>query len=227
MMSMLNRIGKMAEAAWNEAAVQLDKYEWTGRRSEAGQRDIAALEQRYEEALQRVITLRSHSVRAAEMAQLRGEQAELAMRAGEEELARLALQEKQREEAACENYRAQYASTQDEVLALAEELRVLRAGRAAEGRRDGFAGSPDQEQQPQDGLHGTHARDTWRELEVTGRELGREAMHGLREASRISCETLKEAGGNLQQEMRTLRGKLQKEWKQQRGNEDTDGRGKK
>ena len=126
-MNILNRIGKMAEAAWQETASKLDHHE------RGGSSVIQKLEQRYQEALQRTIELRRQIVNAEEMAQLRGEQAELAMRAGDEELARLALQEKQREEAACEHYRAQYASSQDVCLALADELRGLRAGHAAEG----------------------------------------------------------------------------------------------
>jgi hypothetical protein len=214
-MSILNRIGKMAEAAWQEAACKLDFHERGGSTPGAAHHEIAALEQRYEEALQRTIELRRQSVSAEEMAQLRGEQAELAMRAGDEELARLALQEKLREEAACEQYRAQYACSQDECLALADELAGLRAGRAAKGG------------QPGNGLPPKEARDAWRELEVTGRELGREALQGLREAGRLSQETLKEAGGNLQQELRTLRGRLKQEWKRQRFSDETDPRGKK
>ncbi|WP_261304513.1 PspA/IM30 family protein [Paenibacillus andongensis] len=210
-MNILNRIGKIAEAAWQETASKLEQHE-------RGGSVIDKLEQRYEEALQRTIELRRHIVNAEEMAQLRGEQAELAMRAGDEELARLALQEKQREEAACELYRAQYAGSQDVCLALADELRGLRAGRAAEGPRV---------QPPSSGLHEKEARDAWRELEVTGRELGREALQGLREAGRLSQETLKEASGNLQQELRTLRGKFQQEWQQHRSSDDTDPRGKK
>ncbi|NRF95445.1 hypothetical protein HQN89_31735 [Paenibacillus frigoriresistens] len=210
-MNILNRIGKMAEAAWQETAGKLEHQE-------GGSSVIEKLEQRYEEALQQTIELRQHIVNAEEMAQLRGEQAELAMRAGDEELARLALLEKQREEAACEHYRAQYASSQDVCLALADELRGLRAGHAAEGARV---------QPPGSGLHGKEARDAWRELEVTGRELGREALQGLREAGRLSQETLKEAGGNLQQELRTLRGKLQQDWLQHRSSDDMDPRGKK
>ncbi|KRF19218.1 PspA/IM30 family protein [Paenibacillus sp. Soil787] len=208
-MNILNRIGKIAEAAWQETAGKFEQHE-------RGDSVIDKLEQRYEEALQRTIELRRHIVNAEEMAQLRGEQAELAMRAGDEELARLALQEKQREEAACELYRAQYASSQDVCLALADELRGLRAGHAAEGM-----------QPPSSGLHEREARDAWRELEVTGRELGREALQGLRMASRLSQETLKEASGNLQQELRTLRGKLQQEWQQHRSSDETDPRGKK
>lgn len=208
-MSILDRIGKMAEAAWQETAGKHDHHE-------RGNSVIEKLEERYQEALQRTIELRSHSVNAEEMAQLRGEQAELAMRAGDEELARLALQEKQREETACEHYRAQYASSQDVCLALADELRGLRAGHAAKG------GQP-----RSSGLHEKEARDTWRELEVTGRELGREALQGLRIAGRLSQETLKEAGGNLQQELRSLRGKFQQEWQQHRPSDDTDPSGKK
>lgn len=195
--NIFDRIGKMAETVWHETIGKTNP----GTSDDGDQ--IAQLEERYEDALQATIALRSNIARAEEMAKLRGEQAELAMRAGEEDLARLALQEKLREEAASEHYRAQYASSQDLCLALAEELRGLRAGHAAE------------DVQPRGGLHGKEARDTWRELEVTGRELGREALQGLRVAGRLSKETLKEAGGNLQHELRALRSKLQHEWHQE------------
>lgn len=210
-MSVFNRIGKVAEMAWQEAAGKLDLHERGGCHSGAAACGIAELEQRYEEALQRTIELRRQSVNAEEMAQLRAEQAELAMRAGDEELARNALQEKLREEAACAQYRAQYASSQDVCLALADELAALRAGRAA--------GSG----QPRSGPSKEEARDAWRELEVAGRELGREALQGLRVAGRLSRETLKEAGGNLQQELR----KLQQDWREQRFSEEKETRGKK
>ncbi|MBA2940650.1 hypothetical protein HZF08_20325 [Paenibacillus sp. CGMCC 1.16610] len=201
-MSVFDRIGKMADMAWQEAASKLDLHErGGGHSSHAGHagasRGIAELEERYEEALQRTIELRKQSVDAQEMAQLRAEQAELAMRAGDEELARMALQEKLRLEAACAQYRAQYASSQDVCLALADELAALRAGRAA--------GTG----QPRSGLSKEEARETLRELEATGRELGREALQGLRVAGRVSKETLKEAGNNLQQELR----KLQQNWR--------------
>lgn len=196
-MSVFNRIGKMAETAFQEAARGLDMHErGGGGYSGVPPQEIEALEQRYEDALQRTIDLRRQCVSAEEMAQLRGEQAELAMRAGDEELARMALQEKLREEAACEQYRAQYAGSQDECLALADELAALRTERCTSG-------------QPRSGPSKEEARETWRELEATGRELGREAMEGLRIAGRVSRDTLKEAGDNLQQELR----KLQKDWR--------------
>ncbi|NOU99602.1 PspA/IM30 family protein [Paenibacillus planticolens] len=210
-MSVFNRIGKMAEIAWQEAASKLDLHERGGSRSNTPSPGVAELEQRYQEALQRTIELRRQSVSAEEMAHLRAEQAELAMRAGDEELARLALQEKLREEAACEQYRTQYASSQDVCLALADELAALRAGRAS--------GTG----QPRSGMSKEEARDAWRELETTGRELGREALQGLRVAGRVSRETLKEAGGNLQQELR----KLQQDWGRQCSSEEKEARGKK
>lgn len=209
----------MAEAAWNEAEERLDMHERNGGAAGTSSSKVAVLEERYQDALQRAFELRRQSVTADEMAQLRSEQAELAMRAGEEELARLALQEKLREEAACEHYRAQYASCQDEVLALAEELRLLRASLAAEASRGGGAAPHSDGVQPPGGPHEQGARDTLRELEVAGRELGREALQGLREAGRLSRDTLKEAGGNLQQEWHALRGKLQHDWQHRRGNE--------
>ncbi|WP_141692408.1 PspA/IM30 family protein [Paenibacillus pectinilyticus] len=205
-----DRIGKMAETVWQEAIGK----------TRAGAPDsttIAKVEARYDEALETAIALRGHIARAEEMAQLRAEQAELAMRAGEEDLARLALEEKLREEAACEHYRTQYAICQDTCLALADQLHRLRSGHVAEDV-----------QPPRGGLHGADARDTWRELEVTGRELGREALQGLRIAGRLSKETLKEAGGNLQQELRALRSKLQHDWQhEQSSREERDPRDKK
>ncbi|MBD0383571.1 PspA/IM30 family protein [Paenibacillus sedimenti] len=221
-MKMLNRIGKMAEAAWSEAAERLDMQERSGGAGGTVSPKVEALEQRYQNALQRAFDLRLQSVSTGEMAQLRSEQAELAMRAGDEALARHALQEKLREEAACEHYRAQYASCQDEVLALAEELRLLRASLAAGEARGGYASPRDGGMQPQGGLHEHGARDSLRELEVAGRELSREALQGLREAGRLSRETLKEAGGNLQHEWHALRGKLQHEWQHRRASDGDD-----
>lgn len=201
-MSVFNRIGKMADIAFQEVASKLDLHERGGGHSghsghSGASGGIDGLEERYEDALQRTIALRKESIDAEEMALLRAEQAELAMRAGDEELARLALQEKLRLEAACAEYRAQYASSQDVCLALADELAALRAGRAA------GAG------QPRSGLSKEEAREALRELEATGREIGREALQGLRVAGRVSRETLKEAGSNLQQELR----KLQQDWR--------------
>ncbi|MFC5451506.1 PspA/IM30 family protein [Paenibacillus aestuarii] len=193
-MNMLNRIGKIAEAAWHDAMQHIDKG-GCGRDQAA----LKELEQRYDEALQQAFRLRQLRMDAEELAQLRGEQAELAMRAGEEEMARIALLERQRQLEACELYRTQYASCQDEVLALAEALRQLRAELAAEEERGGSQ-APRQD-----------ARDTLRELEVAGRELGREALQAVREAGRLSRETLKEAGGNLQQEWQTLQRNMQQE----------------
>ncbi|MEW9700566.1 PspA/IM30 family protein [Paenibacillus sp. SI8] len=225
-MKVLNRIGKMAEAAANEAAEYMDAR-GSGGSTAASQGMISAKERCYEEALQRAFELREQSVNAEEMAQLRGEQAELAMRAGDEELARIALQERLNQEAAAVRYRQQYASCQDEVLALAEELQQLRGARAAKAQTGGFTAPPKAGEQPRSGPHEHGARDSLRELEVAGRELGREALLGLREAGRLSRDTLKEAGGNIQQEVRALRGKLQHEWQQRRFSDDKDARGKK
>jgi hypothetical protein len=226
-MKVLNRIGKMAESAWHEATERLDAHERGSAAPIASQKQFEAMERSYEEALQRTFDLREQAVNAEEMAQLRGEQAELALRAGDEELARVALQEKLRQKAACKHYRLQYASCQDEVLALAEELHQLRAGLAAGRAYGGFAPPHQDSAQRQGRLRNHGARDTLRELEVSGRELGREALQGLREAGRLTRDTLKEAGGNIQQEVRSLRGKLQQEWQQRRFSGDTDERGKK
>ena len=163
---MIDRIGKMAEAVWQETIGKANPAAQSG--------TIMELEARYDEALQAAIALRGHIASAEEMAQLRGEQAELAMRAGEEDLARLALQEKLREEAACEHYRAQYASSQDVCLALAEQLRGLRAGRAAE------------EVQPRGGLHrGRRSRRMARAGSIRPRSSAGRRCRGS--ASRAAC----------------------------------------
>ncbi|RTE11308.1 PspA/IM30 family protein [Paenibacillus whitsoniae] len=189
---MFEHVGKMMDTVWQETVGKLDPNAPGNRRV-----DKDYLEERYQEALHDMIGLRQHIERAEEMAQLRAEQAELAMRAGDEDLARLALQEKLREEAACEQYRAQYASLQDECLRLSEQMR------ADVPPRDGGGTSYEA------------SRHSWRELESTGRELGREAMQGLRIAGRLSKETLKEASGNLQHELRALRTRLQREWQEE------------
>jgi len=189
----------MTEAVWNDVI----------ERTAPPHAAVGELERRYEEAVRKAIELRQHAVSAEEMAGLRGEQAELAMRAGEEALARLALQEKQREEAAAEQYRELYAHSQNAVLQLADELALARAAAAtAQGAACGWEAAHRGERP----MTAAGMRDGLRELGEAGKVLGREVGQALQEAGRMSGETLKEAAGNLRHELQAAHGKLRREW---------------
>ncbi|MCD1259927.1 hypothetical protein B5M42_013910 [Paenibacillus athensensis] len=200
-MNVFTRVCKMTEAVWNDAVERIAP----------SQAAVDGLERRYEEAVRKAIELRQHAVSAEEMATLRGEQAELAMRAGEESLARLALQEKQREEAAAELYREQYAHSQHEVLELAERLAQARAA-AEPGAAAGEAGVQGAAQSGERPLTGAGMREGLRELGEAGKVLGREVGQALQEAGRVSGETLKEAAEQLRHELHAAHGKLRREW---------------
>ncbi|MFD2672239.1 PspA/IM30 family protein [Marinicrinis sediminis] len=70
--------------------------------------------------------LRLQYVQAEVMAEKRGEQAEWAVKAGEEHAARIALQEKIQQQEKSEQYRELYESTQDTVQQLEQQVMELR-----------------------------------------------------------------------------------------------------
>jgi hypothetical protein len=198
-MGVITRIRDMAESAWHDITERAaDPLRQDGLLA-AKRKQLQETERLYDQTLRRAISLRQQQSSAGEMAALRGEQAELAMRAGEETLARLALQEKLLAEASVSECGAQYAQCQDAVLALAEELRLQRIGFAeASGQRepDGAQpGSPQQRRMEQRSA----AQETLRELGSAGREIGRDVS-----------EVLREAGSALQRELHDLRSKAQR-----------------
>lgn len=229
-MNVIDRIREMATAAWH------DLTEGTGHPEraveaylEAGRKQLAETERLYQQKVDQVISLREQRVNAEQLAEKRGEQAFLAMRAGEEELAMLVLQEKRHAEAVIEHTGAQYEQCQEAILELADELVKLRAAYAeAADQRDVYAARIESARLQQK-LHrhgeagaGAGATGTLKELQQTGLELGRELSEALCEFGRAGRETLIEAGHNVKQELREVREKLQRDWPNRGGDRITD-----
>jgi phage shock protein A len=211
-MSVMTRIRKLAESAWFEVTEHVvDSQRQTDGLHAAQPKQLQLAERLYEQTLQETISLREQQMAAAELAAKRAKQAELAMRAGEETLARLALQEKLLAEANGEQLRVQYAQCQDAVLALAEELQQLRTECAAacEPREYNAAKLGSEQQQKHQDLRDA-AQDTLRELGIASREVGRDVGQALRDAGRISRETLQETGSLLKREIGAARSKVQR-----------------
>jgi phage shock protein A len=197
-MGVMTRIWDMAESAWNDFTERAADPQREDSLLAAKRKQLQEMERLYEQTLQQAISLRQQQSNAAEMAARRGEQAELAMRAGEETLARLAMQEKLLAEASVNECSALYALSQDAVLALAEELRLLRAGFAeASEQREQYAAQPGSSQQRRMNQRSA-AQETLRELGIAGREIGRDVG-----------EALREAGSVLQRELRQMHCKSQ------------------
>jgi phage shock protein A len=206
----MTRIRELAEIAWQEVAVQpMNAERELNDLLEAQRKQMEENDLLLERKIRQAAQLREQIGSAEELAARRSEQAELAMRAGEEDLARLALQERLHAEAVSGECRARYAQIQDEILVLAEELQQLRIAYAEACERRGYDAARIETAKQQRRLHAqSAAQDSLRSLQHAGREVGRDVSLALRQAGRISRDSLREAGGILQRELHEMRGKL-------------------
>ncbi|MNI13535.1 PspA/IM30 family protein [compost metagenome] len=181
----------------------------------AQRKHVAETELLYQQTIEQAIGLREKYMNADQLIEKRNQQALLAMKVGEEEIAKLILQEKRQTEALSTHSKELYEQCQNTILVLAEELVRLREGLAeAEDQRDVYAARLEAArlQEQLNGRKDKGTTDTFHELEQRGREIGREMNGALRELGRVGRETLREAGHNAQQELRIVRDKLQHEW---------------
>jgi phage shock protein A len=215
-MSVLTRIRDMATATWNDLTEpsyhperEVEAY------IRAQQKHLEEADHLYQQTLVQAIALREQYMTAEQQAEKRGEQALLALRVGEEELAKLILEEKRQADEISKQAFQQYEQCQFIILELAEELKHLRTKYAeAVDQREVYAARMEsarlakQMEERNDRGH----RDTLTELQETGRDIGREVSGALREAGRIGKDIFREASVNVQQELREVRGKLHSEW---------------
>jgi phage shock protein A len=127
-MSIMRRVRDITAATLND---MLEKTEDPVRMIDsylAAQRDkIAQAEQLYRQCVRHAESMGRKFTEARELADRRGKQAELALKAGEEDLARLALQEKLASEETADRYKELYQEAQQTVRELEQQLRELRA----------------------------------------------------------------------------------------------------
>lgn len=127
-MSILRRVRDISVATLNEMLEQsedpirlIDRYLFEQREQ------LQQSEQLYKQCLAHTQSLREQYASAEEMKQKREQQALLALKAGEDDMARLALHEKMYFEEKSENYKKLYEQSRESVMELEAQLQKLRA----------------------------------------------------------------------------------------------------
>jgi phage shock protein A len=127
-MSLLRRMRDMTAATFNE---KLERSEDPVRMIDqylASQREqIQQAEKLHQQCVQHAQSLRAQYVGAEQWRDKREQQAILALRAGEENTARLALQDKMLHEQKCEQYRELYEQSKLALVELEDQLHALKA----------------------------------------------------------------------------------------------------
>lgn len=127
-MSILERIRDISAATLNEWLEQSeDPVRLIDRFLSEQQRRIDETSRLYQQCLRHAESLRAQYRNAEQLAEKRENQAMLALKAGEETIARIALQEKMQYEETSEKYRELYEQSLLSVAELEEQLRQLRA----------------------------------------------------------------------------------------------------
>ena len=127
-MSLLRRMRDMTAATFNE---KLERSEDPVRMIDqylASQREqIQQAERLHQQCVQHAQSLRAQYVGAEQWRDKREQQAMLALKAGEEQTARLALQDKMVHEQKCEQYRELYEQSKLALVELEDQLHALKA----------------------------------------------------------------------------------------------------
>lgn len=120
-MNVLSRLRDVTAAAWQDWTEQsrnpeqeVDAYLC------AQQKHLEETKALYQQSVEQAIILRQQYSSAEELSARRYEQALLALKVGEEDVAKFALEEKRQAEAVSENTRALYEQCQNTILQLAE-----------------------------------------------------------------------------------------------------------
>ncbi len=182
---------------------------------------IRVSERLLQQVRQHLAVLRQQTDAAQQSRDKREQQALLAIKAGEDQLARLALQEKLLHEEKYEQYRKLYEQTGQSVLELESELAELKADyQEVYNKREYYMARMEslrlqQRMNAQLNKPGTRGGASWfQRLEERVSDLELEAG-SLREVRRMGADALRVAGESLQQtldrELAALRRKLDEE----------------
>lgn len=181
---------------------------------------ISQLERLYQQTLLHAQSVRQQYLTADELKSKREQQAALALKAGEEQMARLALQEKLQHEERSEQYRRLYEQSKLSVIELEDQLARLKAD---------YDEVLSKRQYYMDRLEALRLQRRMNERLGTGAQLGAGAFHrledrvsdleyearALRDVRRAGQEALQRAGSAAQQaiesELSALRRKLERE----------------
>lgn len=127
-MSLMRRMRDITAATLNE---KLEKSEDPIRLIDqylhAQKEQIAKTEKLYNQCVQHTSSMRQQFLAAKQMIEKREQQARIALKAGEDSVARLALQEKMLNEDKSEQYRKLYEQGQDNIVEMEAQLQQLKA----------------------------------------------------------------------------------------------------
>lgn len=193
----------------------IDEYLRTSREQ------IASADQLYRQCLKHTETMRHQYLTAAEFVEKREQQAKIALKAGEEGIARLALQEKMMNEEKAAQYKELYEKAKLSMLELEEQLQELKSEYdEVVNKRQYYAARMESirlQRQMNERLQAMGSRGTesaFRRLEdrISDLELEGRSLQDLR---RMTKETLYHAGSavkaTLELELENLKRKLEKE----------------
>lgn len=225
-MSLLRRVRDISVATLNEMLEQAEDPVRVIDRYLAAQREqIHESEKLYRQCLAHAQSLRHQYLNAEEMKQKREQQAMIALKAGEEEMARLALHEKMQYEEKSERYKALYEQSRESIIELEEQLQQLKSDYQEVADKRGYylarletARLQQRMNERMSSFGPQLGSRTFSRLEDRISDLELEART-LRDVRRMSHEALFRAGDSVRQaverELDALRRKLDQEgWKQ-------------
>ncbi|MFC0332771.1 PspA/IM30 family protein [Paenibacillus sepulcri] len=229
-MSIIRRVRDLTVATLNERLEKaedpvklIDQFLWSTRE------EIIQAERLYQQYMGHGNHLKNQWLQAEQMKEKREQQAIIALKAGEEQVARIALQDKAGSEERALQYRELYEQTLNNIQDLEQQLRELRSEyQAVYDKREYYAARMEslrlQQRMnaryaggPTAAAPGQQPSGMFRRLEDRITDMELEAK-SLREIRRAGAEFLSEAGSTIQsaieREMEQLKRKLQQEgWK--------------
>lgn len=182
---------------------------------------IRQTEQLYQQCLRHTAAMREQYLQAGLLMEKREQQASIALKAGEEDIARMALQDKLLNEEKYKQYKELYNQAQSNVLELEQELSALKSDfDEVLAKRQYYAARMEsirlrQQMNERAQASGWRGADTaFRRLEDRVSDMEMETS-ALRELRRLTEETFYQAGSalksGLEQELARLKEKLEKE----------------
>lgn len=220
-MSIFRRVKDISAATLNEMLEQsqdpvrlIDRYLYSQREQ------IEHSERLYQKCVQHAQALRQQYVTAEQYKEKREQQAFIALKAGEEEVARIALQEKLLHEEKANQYRELYEQSKRSIVELEEQLAQLRADyqeilskRSYYQARLESVRLQQQLNQRMSGLDGAASPRMFERLEEKVSDLEYEArsLSDLRRMGRSFAQSATQGASALEQELSLLKKKLEQE----------------
>lgn len=221
-MSILRRVKDISVATLNEMLESsedpvrlIDRYLHTQREQ------IEQSERLYRECLNHAQSLRQQVLQAEQMKEKREQQALIALKAGEEDIAKLALQEKLIHEEKADQYRELYEQSKLSVLELEEQLNQLKADYQEVAAKRGYYQArletvrlQQQMNARMSGMQGGQTPRMFARLEDKVSDMELEART-LREVRRAGQEAIFAAGTAIQSALESELDKLKKKLDQE------------